>query len=204
MLSKKIAVASVYCKPDSRKKTLLLDHIAETFHMLSSKYLDGLHFILAGDTNDLKLDSILSLSPSLRQVVISPTRNTKMLDPIITTLSKYYQTPVCLPPLDNDPDKNGAPSDHMIVHMRPIDSVNNNPGRKLKIVKYRPLPESGIKAMGNWIVNHDWCTVLNAKTAHEKAVIFQTTLLDKLNFFLPEKIAKFTSEDHVWITPEIK
>ena len=201
---KKIAVASIYCKPGSRKKTLLLDHIAETYHMLSAKYLDGLHFILAGDTNDLKLDSILSLSPNLQQVVTSATRNLKMIDPIITTLSKYYQTPVCLPPLDNDPDKDGSPADHMIVHMRPIDAINNNPARKLKIVKHRPLPESGIKAMGNWIVNHDWENVFGAITAHEKASIFQSTLLEKLNCFLPEKIVKFTSVDQVWITPEIK
>ena len=201
---KKIAVASIYSKPDSRKKTLLLDHIAETYHMLNSKYLDGLHFILAGDTNDLKLDSILNLSPNLKQVVNCPTRKTKMLDPIITTLSKYYQSPVCLPPLDSDPDKNGSPSDHMIVHMVPIDSVNNNPARKLKIVKYRPLPESGISDMGKWIVSHDWSAVLNASTAHEKAAILQSTLLEKLDLFLPEKVVKFTSEDQVWITPEIK
>ena len=67
---KKIAVASIYSKPNSRKKTLLLDHIAETYHMLSAKYQSGLHFILACDMNDLKLDSILSLSPSLKQVVM--------------------------------------------------------------------------------------------------------------------------------------
>ena len=203
-LIKKIAVASIYSKPDSRKKTLLLDHIAETYHMLNSKYQDGLHFILAGDTNDLKLDPILSLSPSMKQVVTCPTRNTKILDPIITTLSKYFQSPVCLPPLDNDPDKNGSPSDHMIVHMVPINSVNNNPARKLKVVRYRPLPDSGIKEMGNWIVNHDWSSVLNAKTAHEKAASLQNTLLEKLDTFLPEKVVKFTSEDQVWITPEIK
>ena len=108
----KIAVASIYCKPSSRKKTLLLDHIADTYHLLCSKYQSGLHFILAGDTNDLKLDAILSLSPQLKQVVSSATRNGAILDPIITTLSKIYQSPVCLPPLDNDPDNNGAPSDH--------------------------------------------------------------------------------------------
>ena len=34
---KKIAVASIYCKPDSRKKTLLLDHIAEAYRTLCSK-----------------------------------------------------------------------------------------------------------------------------------------------------------------------
>ena len=153
---KKIAVASIYSKPDSRKKSLLLDHIAETYHMLSSKYLDGLYFILAGDTNELKLDAILSLSPNFRQVVTTPTRKDKILDPIITTLGKFYQGPVCLPPLDNDPDKSGAPSDHMIVLMKPIDSISNNPARKLKIVKYRPLTESGIRNMGDWIVSI-WC-----------------------------------------------
>ena len=201
---KKIAVASIYCKPKSRTKTKLLDHIAETYHLLSSKYLDGLHFILAGDTNDLKLDTILSLSPNLRQVVNSNTRNDKMLDPIITTLSIFYQEPVYLPPLDPDPDKNGAPADHMIVHMEPINSINNNPARKIKTVKYRPLPETGIKEMGNWIVNHNWAGVYSATTAHEKANIFQTTLLEKLDTFLPEKVVKFTSEDQVWATPEIK
>ena len=66
---KRIVVASIYSNPDSRKKTLLLDQIAETYHLLSSKYQDGLHFILAGDTNDLKLDPILNLSPNLKQVV---------------------------------------------------------------------------------------------------------------------------------------
>ena len=47
---KKIAVASIYSKPKSRKKTLLLDHIAETYHMLCLMYQSCLHFILAGDT----------------------------------------------------------------------------------------------------------------------------------------------------------
>ena len=35
---KKIAVASIYSKPDSRKKSVLLDHISETYNMLCSKY----------------------------------------------------------------------------------------------------------------------------------------------------------------------
>ena len=201
---KKIAVASIYSKPKSRKKTLLLDHIAETYHMLCSKYQHGLHFILAGDTNDLKLESILSLSPNLKQVVNSATRGTKILDPIITTLSKFYQSPVCLPPLDNDPDKNGAPSDHKIVFMKPVNAINNNPARKVKMVKFRPLPESGIQEMGKWIVNHNWDEVSGASSAHDKAAIFQSILLDKVNLFLPEKIFNFTSEDQVWATPEIK
>ena len=64
-----IVVGSIYCKPDSRKKTALLDHIAEVYHFLSSRYKNGLHWILACDTNDPKLDSILALNANLKQVV---------------------------------------------------------------------------------------------------------------------------------------
>ena len=113
----KIVVGSIYCKPDSRKKSLLLDHISQVYNTLSSKYKNGLHWILCGDTNDLKLDSILDLNSNFRQVVQDPTRldPPRILDPIITTLSGYYQKPECLPPLDADPDTNGKPSDHLMV-----------------------------------------------------------------------------------------
>ena len=73
----KIACCSIYSKPASNKKTLLLDHISDAYNVLCTKYGRGLHFVLAGDTNDLKLDSILSLSPSLSQIVKEWTR----LDP---------------------------------------------------------------------------------------------------------------------------
>jgi hypothetical protein len=91
----KIMIGSIYSKPDSRKKTLLLDHIAEVFNMMNAKYNKGLHWILCGDTNDLNLDTILQLSPNLKQVVQDPTRLNppKILDPIITTLSSFYQKP---------------------------------------------------------------------------------------------------------------
>ena len=108
---KKISVASIYSKPDSRKKSVVLDHISETYNLLCSKYTDGLYFIIAGDTNYLnltllsKLDSIINLSPNMRQVVNEFTRLNppRMLDPILTTMSKFYQPPICIPPLDPDP-----------------------------------------------------------------------------------------------------
>ena len=98
----KIIVASVYSKPDSRKKTLLLDHIAQVYSQFSAKYTKGLHWLICGDTNDLKLDPILHLNANLKQVVLNPTRMNppRILDPIITSLSSYYQTPECLPPLE--------------------------------------------------------------------------------------------------------
>ena len=93
----KIGCAAIYSKPGSKHKSDLLDHIYEAFNIVSAKFGRGLHFIIAGDTNDLRLKPIMDLSPSLVQIVSKPTRTDKttekkaMLDPIITTLSQYYQ-----------------------------------------------------------------------------------------------------------------
>ena len=130
----KIACCSLYSKPDSRKKSLLLDHISEAFNILSKKYGRGVHFIIAGDTNDLRLDTILSLSPNFRQIVQDWTRLNPpaLLDPILTTLSNYYQVPQCLDPLDPDPDKNEKKSDHRIVLAKPVNVINNRSARRFR------------------------------------------------------------------------
>ena len=62
-----IVLGSIYSKPNSKKKTALLDHISETYNFLSTKYEKGLYWMLAGDTNDLKLDAVLSLSPKFEK-----------------------------------------------------------------------------------------------------------------------------------------
>ena len=121
---------------------------------MSSKYARGLHWIIAGDYNELKIDSILNITPRFKQIVTQPTRLNppRILDKIITTLSKYYQEPIILPPLDNDPDKNGKPSDHNIVVMSAINVVNNKPGREFREIIYRPITEVGIEKMDSWLV----------------------------------------------------
>ena len=202
----KIACCSFYSKPNSRKKSLLLDHISEAFNVLSLKYGRGLHFVLAGDANDLKLDSILSLSPNLVQIVKNWTRMNPpaLLDPVITTLSNYYQEPVCLEPLDSDPDKNGTKSDHKPVLVKPISVINNKSARETREVKVRPFPESGIIKMKEWFIDQTWEEVLEAETAHDKASILQKLLLGKLDEIFPEKIRKFNSDDQPWISHKIK
>ena len=145
----KIVIGSIYSKPDSRKKSVLLDHIAQVYGQLCTKYKKGLHWIICGDTNDLKLDSILHLNSNFKQVVQYPTRLNppRILDPIITTLADLYQLPVCLPPLDADPDCNGKPSDHLMVVMPPISAVNNKPARIKKSFSFRPYNEVRLRQM---------------------------------------------------------
>ena len=134
----KIACAAIYSKPGSKHKSDLLDHISEAFNVLSAKFEKGLHFCIAGDTNELNLNPILNLSSSLVQIVTKPTRidpKTKIgsvLDPVIMTLSQYCQDPLSLDPLDSDPDKNGTKSDHRIVLVGPINVIDNKLARIYK------------------------------------------------------------------------
>ena len=203
---KKIACCSFYCKPGSRKKNLLLDHISDTYNLLSKKFGKGLEFILAGDANDLKIEPILNLSPRFQQIVKDWTRldPPALLDPIITTLSTKYQVPKCLEPLDPDPDKGGKKSDHRIVVARPISIFNNRSSREIKKVKVRPIPESGVQRMKEWFIEQTWEHVYQAESAHAKAAILQKTLLDVLEDIFPETTRKISSDDQPWVTHKLK
>ena len=164
-----------------------------------------MHFILAGDTNRLNLKSILNISPKLKQLVSVPTRRNPdaILDTIITTLGMYYQSPVTLPPLDNDSNVSGKPSDHLIVLMKPINA--NEPKLKLfKTVTFRPLPESGLSQFGVWIKTQKWESVMGVTTAHEKANNLQNLLLENLDKFLPQKTIRICSEDQPWFSSKLK
>ena len=202
----KIVIGAIYSKPNSKKKTATLDHITDVYNHMSVKHQVGLHWIIAGDTNDLNLQVILQLAPVMKQLVTDFTRFNppRIIDPIITTLGKFYQKPVVLPPLDNDPDKDGKPSDHKIVKMTPISNINNKQARSKQKVTFRPLPDSGMKELEKWFKDQNWANVTNATSAHEKASILQNTCLKALNMYLPTKTVTFTSDDSPWITPHIK
>ena len=202
----KIACCALYSKPDSKKKSLLLDHISDAFNLLSMKYQRGLHFVIAGDTNDLHLQPILNLSPRFQQIVKDWTRMDPpaLLDPILTTLSHLYQVPECLEPLDADPDTGGQKSDHRIVLARAINIFNNKSGREARKIKVRPFPQSGIVKMKEWMIDQSWEKVFQSETAHEKAAVFQDTLLQALDEIFPEKIRKVNSDDQPWVSHKLK
>ena len=65
---KLLIVCGIYSKPNSRKKTILSDHISMNYYLLKMKYPDA-KFAFLGDFNCYKPDQILLLSPQLRQLV---------------------------------------------------------------------------------------------------------------------------------------
>ena len=202
----KIVVGCIYCKPNSKKKSELLDHIASTYNFLSTKYGKGTYWLLAGDTNDLKLDNIINLSPNMRSMVKKPTRLNpdNILDNILTDMAKWYQEPDCLPPLAADEGSGGKPSDHLTVIMVPIDVLNNKPGRTKRQVLVRPIKQSSIDSFGFWIKQTDWKDIFDAKTVDEKTELFQSKLVEKVDEFFPQKNRVISSDDQPFCTEEMK
>ena len=202
----KIAVCSLYSKPNSKMKTRLLDHISLAYSIISSKFTTGLHFILAGDTNELKLDSILHLNSRMKQMVVGMTRMDppRMLDPILTTLGCYYQVPEILAPLGADLGTNGKASDHMIVVMRPINSIDNICARSYTKIKVRPIHKSGMQLLRNWFESQVWTSNLGTESIDQKAELLLSQVLEAVNNFLPEKVIKVASDDQPWFTEPLK
>ena len=201
-----IIVAAVYSKPNSHFKTKLLDHISDVFNVMSSKKDHRVHFILAGDTNELKLEPIVSLSHLMKQIVKKPTRQNppRILDPVLTTLSNFYKSPDILPPLDNDPDKNGKPSDHCIIVVEPISDLKNNCARQMRKIIVRPTPEEKLKILKSHFKCEKWHKIKESNNAHEQAHYFHTELLNTCNQIIPEKTRKVSSDDQPWFTERLQ
>ena len=113
-----------------------------------------------------------------------------------------YQIPVCLPPLGADDGI--TDSDHLTVVAEPLSAINNKPARRIKKVTVRRLPQSGKDQLRRWFSDQQWEEVYSSVTAHDKAMLFQSIIMEKINQCLPERTVSFSSDDQPWFTPELK
>ena len=202
---KRIAVASVYYSSSQTRKSDFLDHISEAYHTLCAKYGSDLKFIITGDFNRMNIKPILNLSPDLKQVVqvVTRTNPDATLDLIITNLTSLFHPPTTLPPLDNDEDVDGKPSDHLVVVMRPLSTTNPSQTVRYKTIKYRPFPDSAIREMGQWVQSQNWKEIYCEVDPNQKAEKFEKIVMNKVNLFFPEKSLKVNENDKPWSNKEL-
>ena len=138
-----IIACCFYSPPQSKKNAALIDHITITLQALLQSH-NNAGIIISGDRNNIDIPALLSIDPSLHQIVTQPTRGSRILDVIVTNLRKYYNDPVILPPIMPDKPGVGAPSDHSGVLATPL--ANHTQCSRTKVSKtIRPLPESLIE-----------------------------------------------------------
>ena len=199
----KIVACSFYSPPNKHKNSKMADHIASTLHMLCSKYPDC-GIILGADKNNMDITPILNCGLKLRQIVDQNTRGCKILDILIMNTSSYYKSPIIVPPIQPDNPMTGKPSDHSVPVCIPHTDRHKPPERKYRIIKYRPLPRSGVDKFGKWIVSQSWEELQSVNSSTEKAKLFEELINEKLNLFCPIKELKLSSQDKPFITSELK
>ena len=92
--------------------------------MLRSEH-PGAKVILGADINDMKLDMLLSLDPTMKQIVrgVTNKKQDKTLDVFVMDCQDLYQKPSILPPMTVDEDKVGVDSDHNGVEVLPRNNL---------------------------------------------------------------------------------
>ena len=139
----RIICCAFYSPPYSKKKTKLIEHLSSTLQDLLVDH-PGAGVVIAGDRNDLNAERISSIESSLQQIVCAPTHGRKILDVVFTNLSKFYNDPVIVNPIDVDDPTNGVLSDHLGVVVEPMKYPDKHPLRRKKTINFRPKPESKI------------------------------------------------------------
>ena len=193
----------IYSKPSSKTKTILNDHIAQTYHILKMKH-DSVKFFFLGDFNDHKPDTILKLSSQLRQIVHYPTCGSSILDLIITDAHTLYHPPIPEPPLVPDDPSAAAPSDHSgnLLFPKSIQGIRNN--RQYKSVNIRPITQSKLSALGKWIVQEDWHSLDSENDTNKKLDLFTNIVKTMLDEIAPTKTIKISCDDPAWMNARIK
>ena len=200
---KLLIVCSIYSKPNSRKKTILSDHLSMNYYLLKMRFPEA-KFLFLGDFNCYRPDVILHLSPQLRQLVHYNTHGEKPIDLVITDMHTWYHPPQPCDPLLPDQPASAAPSDHLgnLLLPRSVPGVSNN--RVFRKIKVRPLSSSQIQALGRWISQESWDQLQAASDVDQKLEVFTSTLFFMLNTIAPEKEIKIALDDPPWMNTRIK
>ena len=148
---------SFYSPPKSRSKTKMAEFLAVTLCQLRAEH-PGSAVILGADINDMSLDLLFSLDPTLKQLVNFYTnkKDDKTLDVIITDCHRLLQEPTRLPPLQVDEGRQGVDSDHKGVEVLPRAVAASQGSAVRRRVEVRPFPESGLAMFGLTLQEEDW------------------------------------------------
>ena len=153
----KFICCSFYSPPRSTSRNKLAEFIVDTVGRLRVEH-PGSRVLMAGDRNDLKVEAITSLDPTLKQLVkgFSNKKGDKVLDVILTDSHDILQEPSILPPLQVDDYKKGKDSDHKGVECLPRSNLSKEGGALRDKISVRRFPQSKIDQFGLVLLANDW------------------------------------------------
>jgi hypothetical protein len=201
----KYICVSFYAPPRSRHNAKLAEFLVVTVGQLRAEH-PGCRVILGGDRNDMKLDALLSLDPTLRQIVRGATnkKRDKTLDVLITDMADLLQEPTILPPLKVDEGRQGADSDHCGVECRPRSTLAPRGGQRREKVTVRRFPESGLATFGLVLQGELWPGLSSAASATEMVGRFESRSEELIERYFPTKEISVGAGDLPFFTEELR
>ena len=67
----------------------------------------------------------------------------------------------------------GVPSDHSTSLAVPLSAQNLNQAREYVTKVSRPMPDSGIREYGQWIITEDWSCIVDDANPSEHVAAFE-------------------------------
>ena len=205
MQRRKFIAICFYCPPNSKSRTKLVDLISTNVSSLRSQYIDC-GVILCGDRNDLTVQQLLSVDPSLRQIVNFPTNKKldKTLDVICTDMFTSYQEPTRLPAIRVDSGKEGVPSNHWGVEARPRSNLSTTKARpKKETVIVRRMRDSLVAEFGTILEQTNW-SFLAELPVNRMVEEFQKSASRMVDEAFPKKSITLIKGDQPFFTEELR
>ena len=175
-----------------------------TVNRLRGEHL-GSRVIMAGDRNDLKVEVITSLDPTLKQLVKGYTnkKGDKILDVILTDSHDILQEPSILPPLQVDEGKEGKDSDHKGVQCLPRTNCAPLGGAVRQKITVRRFPESKIVEFGLTLVDKSWEEIEDNMDVTNMVDVFETSNKRLVDMSFPEKQVQVGPNEKQYFTEEL-
>ena len=190
----KYICCSFYAPPRSRYNNKLAEFLVSTIGRLRTEH-PGCRVILAGDRNDLKIDLISTLDPTLKQVVKGYTNKmkTKVLDVFYTDCHDLLQEATILPPMQVDDDKVGKDSDHAGVELLPRTNLAPMGSNLRERKEVQPFPESRVVEFGFKLLDADWSSLDDD--------ISSTDVVDRFVHLNDQMVAKSFPKKQIQVGP---
>ena len=111
-----------------------------------------------------------------------------MLDVVVTDLFTGYQEPCLLPAVPVDPGRQGVPSDHSGVEVKPRTNLSTSSARpKKETFIVQRMSDSLVAGFGQVLVDENWNCLEDGMSVEEMVAAFEVTATRLVDQHFPKK-----------------
>ena len=117
-------------------------------------------------------------------------------------MHEFYGVPRIVPSVPADDPNGGVPSDHCTAIAAPHSSATVQMLNEYKLKTTMPLPDSGIREFGQWIIQANWDSIEDGDDPTCQAQSLENMISAKVDEYLPCKTFKCSQKDKKWMNAE--